>query len=190
MQTSMIDDKSTSIQINLLPWREAARQRKKTQFIASLVACCISSFFVLMMCHLYYSSIHSSQAEINSILQNEISQGQATLNEMSSQVAESRSVILQLHTIIDLYNESFRSVRFLSELTGLVPSNISLYKIKHDGDDITLTGVAVSEAAVTEFMQQIGKSPYFNQPVLSSISMDSDKMGAQKNFQIKLVQKG
>lgn len=190
MQTSMTNDKGASLQINLLPWREAARQRKKAQFIASLVACCFSSFFVLMMCHLYYSSIHSSQAEINSILQNEISQGQATLNEMSSQVTDSRAVILQLHTIIDLYNESFHTVRFLSELTGLVPSNISLYKIKHDGDDITLTGVAASEAAVTEFMQQIGKSPYFNQPVLSSISMDSDKMGAQKNFQLKLVQKG
>lgn len=189
MQTSMMDDKQAALQINLLPWREMSRQRKKTQFMASLAVTCAFSFFILLMFHFYYSSIHSSQLQINNILQNEISQGQTMLNEMSSQEAESRAVILQLHTIIDLYNESFQTVRFLSELTSLVPSNISLYKIKHVGDDITLIGVAVSEEAVTNFMKQIGKSPYFNQPVLSSISMDSDKQGAQKNFQLNIVQK-
>ena len=178
------------IQINLLPWREEARLRKKNQFGVGIIGSSCLGILIILFFHLYLSSINSEQNSINADLQAAIGKEQASLTQMSSEESEKEAITLQLHTIVDLYNESYQAVRLLNELTKLVPTTISLTKIKRNGNEITLMGVALSEDDVTHFMRDIAASPYFKQPVLSSINTEKNTSGNQRNFQLEVEQKG
>lgn len=184
-----IQGSNAMIQINLLPWREQMRQVKKTQFITSLVSSVLISLIILAIFHFHYSSIASEQNDINAMLSAAISEEQSALNEMSSREDEKKSVDVQLEFIINLYNESYSAVRFLNELVTLVPNTILLQKIKRNGNQITLTGLAVAESDITQLLDEVSKSPDFNQPTLSSINLEKNT-GDSRGFKLMFEQKG
>ena len=178
------------IQINLLPWREEARQIKKTHFITSLVASCIISIFILLLFHIHYSSMVSRQDALNAILSSAISDEQTTLNEMSAKAQDAMAVETQLKFIIDLYNENYSAVRLLNEMITLIPETISVQELKRNGNEILVSGIAKSEDAVTQLMKDISKSPYFNQPTLLSINVGKGTDENARNFNLTFEQKG
>jgi type IV pilus assembly protein PilN len=119
-----------------------------------------------------------------------INEDQNKLNQMSSSEEEKKSVDIQLKFIIDLYNESYNAVRFLNELVNLVPNSISIVRVKRNGNEITLTGIAESEHDITRLLDDITKSPYFNQPTLSSINTDNKSSEGSRKFELMFEQKG
>jgi type IV pilus assembly protein PilN len=184
------EGESSMTQINLLPWREQTRKIKKTQFItASILSVCIS-LFILLMFHLHLSNVANQQQELNDILEASINEQQNALNEMNSKEQEKVAIDVQLQFISDLYNESYHAVRVLNELVTLVPNSISIKQIKRNGNEITLTGMANSENDVSSFMSVLAKSPYFNQPVLSSISLQKNFQENATQFKLMFLQKG
>lgn len=178
------------IQINLLPWREEARQIKKKQFITSLVLGCIISLLILLVFHVHYSHAASRQNVLNAMISTAISEEQLLLNEMSAKANEAMATETQLKFIMDLYNENYRAVRLLNEMVMLVPDTISVQEIKRNGNEITLTGIAKSEDDVTQLMKEITNSPYFNQPTLLSINVGKGSNENARNFNLMFEQKG
>ena len=177
------------IQINLLPWREQRRQIKKTQFVTSLALCVILSLSILFVFHFHFSSVASEQENLNATLSTAIAEEQSALNEMSSKEDERKSIDVQLKFIIDLYNESYNAVRFLNELVLMVPNSILLTKVKRNGNQITLTGMAKSEKDVTQLLDYISQSPNFKQPTLSSINLENTSSDNSRNFKLTFEQK-
>jgi len=178
------------IYINLLPWREEKRQIKKMQFITALVSCCVISLLILLIFHIHYSRIASSQNALNDMLSVAINEEQATLNKEGSDAEEAIATETQLKFIIHLYQENYRAVRLLNELVSLVPRTISVAMIKRNGNEVTLSGLAKSEDDVTQLMNDITKSPYFNQPLLLSINAGKNSAENSRNFNIMFEQKG
>jgi len=178
-------------QINLLPWREQGRQIKKMRFMVALIASVLGSLCIILIFHIYLSGLVGEQQQLNDVLQEAINKEQAVLNDMSSKEDEKATVDAQLQFIINLYSNSFRAVRLLNELVTLVPSSVSLNRIVRNGDTISLAGIANSENDITLFMQDIGRSPYFNQPVLSEIYQDKNSRTENtRYFQLNFKQKG
>jgi len=178
------------MQINLLPWREEARQIKKMQLMVSLGLSCLISLFILLLFHIHYSTAFSRQNALNAMLSAAINEEQSKLNEMSNAESEAGSTEVQLKFIIDLYNENYRAVRLLNDLVSLVSTTISITELKRSGSQITLSGMAKSEDDVTELMKNIAKSPYFNQPALLSINSGKNSDENAKNFSLMFEQKG
>lgn len=177
------------IQINLLPWREQARQIRKAQFTAALIASVSISLFILLVWHIYLSHQLDVQLKLNDLLQTGISQEQASLNDMSSKEDEKNIIDNQLHFITKLYSKSYLGVGLLNELVTLVPPSISLSKIDRNGESITLAGTANTDDDVTRFMQEIAKSSYFRQPILTMLNQQKLKEGNMKYFELSVIQK-
>jgi type IV pilus assembly protein PilN len=171
-------------QINLLPWREHKRQIKKAQFTAALVSCVAASIFVVVFWHVYLSNQLSDQLKLNDVLQVEINKEQASLNDMSSKENEKATIENQLQFIINLYKKSYIGVQLFNQLVKLVPNSISLSKIERNGNSVTLAGTANTDDELTQFMQEMTKSSYFNEPVLTLMNEQKSKEGNKKYFEM------
>jgi type IV pilus assembly protein PilN len=177
------------IQVNLLPWREQARKRKKNQFLILIAGSIIFTLSILFFIHmkLYYS--YTDQTSVNALWQEAINEAQVALNLMSTQEQETNQIILQIKLLASLKKESFAPIIFLQELPALIPTTISITKIKYNSYDAKLYGVTLSEAEITKLQNNISKSPYFNTPELVSIDNDKDNKVNLKLFQVHLEQK-
>lgn len=176
-------------QINLLPWREQARQGKKTQFIVILVSFIILTLFLVLIAYFYLDSLISSQKKINDFLQTSLDQENSQLLVLHKKKQEQDAVDKQLHFIFGLRDSSYKAVRLLDELTRVVPDSVLLSKITREGDKITIKGKAQSNLQVTLFLKNIAKSPIFTQPILAEINGQENNSEDQKYFLLKFEQR-
>ena len=176
------------IQINLLPWREQMRKRKQNRFgIVAMIAAglgLLSSIFF----HLHYASKIGSQLKRNEMLQNVVNEETAHLNDLNKQKKELVDVDNQLHFIYALRESSYRAVRVLNEISIANPDTVTLYKLVRSGPNIQVFGKAKSNLQVTQFMENIEKSNYFSQPVLTEISGKENDGSNVRDFQLKVEQ--
>jgi type IV pilus assembly protein PilN len=178
------------VQINLLPWRERAREIKRKNFFIALAVSVGIAIFVILLFHLYYDDVISYQDKRNLFLQSQISQRQVKIDEIRKKKEEQDAIEVELQFLMGLRSKSYRAVSLLNELLKIVPDTITLSKMNRDGNSITLEGAAQSELAITGFLKSISQSPIFNQPVLAGInSATNSTEGTARFFQIKVEQK-
>lgn len=176
------------IQVNLLPWRQRAREVKKKRFILEAGLFLLGTLFILMSFHLYYSHQVNMKQELLDYLQTEIEQEQDALNNMSSAGNEEATIRTQLYMMMNIYLENNHSIGLLNALITLVPDNVAITTIVKESNVITLSGVASTEDDVNHFMQAISKISYFKQPVLTDINQD--KNNGNRYFELRVEQKG
>jgi type IV pilus assembly protein PilN len=176
-------------QINLLPWREQARQDKRTRFMVTLgIFIGITLFFILIL-HLYVSNEINLQLQRNTYLQLEFDQTKAEVAALKIKQKDQIALMAQLHFIIDLRNKSFIVIRLLAELSQAVPDALLINKIERKENIVTVVGKAESNSQVTTFMKNIALSPIFNQPDLTEISAEKKGNSEEKYFQLTVVMK-
>jgi len=175
------------VQINLLPWRERAREIKKKNFFTTLAACIGFALFIIFLLHLYYQDIISFQDKRNSYLQSQIAQKQAEIDNLRKDRDQQAVIEAKLQDIMALREKSYRAVNLLNVLLRIVPESITLNKLVLDGNAVTLEGRAQTELAITAFLKSISDEPLFNQPVLTGInSQEGKNANIERFFQIKV----
>jgi type IV pilus assembly protein PilN len=177
------------MQINLLPWREQARQIQKRRFMAGSILSVIIAILLVIMGHVYLSSFAREQNYINETLQRGVNDEQAAVNATNSQQKEKTHLEGQLKFIISLYNNNNGVLRFLNEISTIVPGTISLNKIIRTGKIFTLAGYAASDGDVTDFMSILKKSPIVIKAVLNKITAGMDINNSRRNFEILVEEK-
>lgn len=174
------------VQINLLPYREQARQVKQVR-LGILMACCVGLAIALVIAvHIYFRSIINDQNKINVYLQNQIALGQADLATLKDKKASQVSLITQLHYLMDLRVKSYNAVRLLNMLAIATPKSVMLDKVIRENNTIVIAGQTDSDAEVTLFMKNIATQPGFKPPVLSGITSQQGPLGDERHFQIKV----
>jgi type IV pilus assembly protein PilN len=176
------------IQVNLLPWREQARQAKQVFFGLLLIGFFILSLIAILFVHLYFSTVISSQKKNNAYLQSEITNSATSFASLKTEKEKQIKLLEQLHFIINLRTRSYEAVRLLTMLVNATPSTVFLDKILREDNVITLGGKAKSNLEITLFMKNIGKVNGFAQPVLTGISTQDSAVVGERSFQLKVIQ--
>lgn len=178
------------IQINLLPWREQHRKKRQTRFFFIIGMMVGLGFFVTLFFHMHYSAKIKAQLQRNALLNASLEEQSMSLSALNKKDRELALVTDQLKFIYNLRATSYQAVRILNELTIANPEAVTLYKITRVGNKVTVDGKAKSNLQVTQFMDNIEKSPYFKQPVLTDISGKDNLSGDDRIFQLKIEQRG
>lgn len=173
-------------QINLLPWREQLRQIKRMNFVIILGCFIVVTLFLVFISHMYLSGIIGNQQQLNAYLQSDFDKEQVELGALNKKKQEQKTVNTELHYILSLRENSYQAVRLLDELVKIVPDAVSLNKISRQGNSIILIGKAESNLQVTLFMENMAKSNFFRQPVLTEISSKENSAGEERYFQLKV----
>lgn len=177
------------IQINLLPWREQERSKKRLQFFTTLGIFIGITLFILVLVHLYLDYLISNQNKRINYLQTVLGEKQAEFFKLKDQQKKQNTIQTELTFLNGLRENSYQAIRLLNELVKVVPPTITLEKITRTGNKITLIGNAQSELQITLFMKNITQSAFFNQPTLTRLVAPEVPNEEGRVFQLDIQQK-
>lgn len=176
-------------QINLLPWREQARQEKKVEFSIIVGFFAVLALIIAIAIHIYLAALISNQNSRNNFLQTELGTKQGGFQKLKKDKEKNISIEGDLMFLNDLREKSFHSVQLMNELTTLIPTTVVLDKLTKEGSKVTLIGRAKSELQITLLMKNISKSLLFSNPVLTRISETPIKTEAGRVFELQMEEK-
>lgn len=174
-------------QINLLPWREEARQIKKVNFGISAAFFSTIAIIFLVVMHINLSKKINQQRKTNSVIQLTLDKEKTRLSGMESKNQERKNFNEKLNQISNLMKGNYEIIALFNDLAAISVPNINVQSLEINNNDIVFNGEAVSDKDITLFMQMLSKSKHLSQPVLSKIS-NNEETGARQ-FRIAVDQK-
>ncbi|MFZ2507948.1 MAG: PilN domain-containing protein [Steroidobacteraceae bacterium] len=155
--------------INLLPWRQALRQRRKKEFFIGIVASLALAAVVTLLTHLTVSSMIDSQEERNDLLKKEIAGLDKDIEQIVALEEQKDRMISRMEVIDKLQSSRPEVVKLFDQVVGTLPEGVYLTGIKQSGRRIEFNGVAQSSTRVSAFMRNIDASETLSAPELKVI---------------------
>jgi len=168
--------------INLLPWREEAREQHKKDFIGLLVFSTLVAGGLLYTGMLFFDELLVEQKSRNDYLQKEISLLNGKIKEVGQLDKKREKMIAKMEVIQDLQDSRVKAVKILDALAHTVPNGIYLTRITREGDGLLLTGVAKANTRVSVFMRELDDNDVFLKSSLSVVAQEK----SQKTFTLSV----
>ena len=152
--------------INLLPWREAERKRKRQEFGIGVVAALIGAVAVYLVVNWQMQSAIDDQRARNDYLNQQISELDKQIAEILGLEEEKRRLQARITVIEQLELSRPEIVHVFDQLVRTTPDGIYLTSVKQTGRKIELKGVAQSSTRVASYMRNIDSSEWLTDPAL------------------------
>lgn len=175
-------------QMNLLPWREQARQESRLRFATTVLSYLVGAVLFLVFLHLYVTALIAYQNNRIAFLQNQLTQARMEIDNLNKKKIQTKQEEDKLNFIIGLRARSFRAVHLLNELAATIPTSITLVSVTRENDLVTLEGEAQSDLEITKLMKQLASLPGFYQPVLTEISARKENNETTRFFRLTVNQ--
>jgi type IV pilus assembly protein PilN len=178
--------------INLLPWREELRARRKKEFFAVIGIAAVVTLVLWGVVHLYYSSSIDNQGNRNKYLEAEITKLDAKIEEIKTLEKEREQLLARMKAIEKLQTSRPLIVHLFDEIVNTLPEGVYLTSITQTGKEIVVNGAARSNARVSNFMRNIEKSDFLENARLDVVQTGASSgkgMGkSSKDFALRFSQ--
>ncbi|MBO1254633.1 PilN domain-containing protein [Alteromonas sp. 5E99-2] len=170
--------------VNLLPWRESLRQKKKQDYLVILASTAIICTTIFWLIGQAIDQQIGNQNARNQFLQTEIARLDAIIGEIQK-VKDSKEEIEKRMSLIEQLQLSRNLTPIImDELVRLIPNGVSFVKMQRSENNIEIDGVSDSNNRLSEFMRQLDNSKVFINPELSSIVADTSASDAVSTFRL------
>lgn len=170
--------------VNLLPWREAQRQRHKKQYISSLVVISILVLAVFWILGEVIEQQIRNQNSRNNYLEQQIGVLDTQIDRIKD-IRSSKAEIAQRMALIEQLQVSKNvSPIVFDELARIVPAGVSFEKMSRSGNLIEIVGISESNNRLSSFMRNLEQSDVFTSGILSSITADVSTSNAVSDFKL------
>ena len=188
--------------INLLPWRESERKRKRQEFFLSLGAAFATAGLITLLGHWQMSASVQHQRDRNDYLTQEIAALDKQIEEINGLDAQKRRLLARMEIIETLQRSRPEIVHVFDEVVRVLPEGVYLTYLRQSGDRIEMRGVAQSSTRVSAFMRNIDSSQFLrkpeldivetkpNQPLGSSFTLFADQVVTASDDDEKAAKKG
>lgn len=174
--------------VNLLPWRERRRAQRQKEFYGLIGAAALGALLVIGAMELFIGRLQDRQLERNALLTTEIAVLDKKIAEIRELKAQKAALLSRMEVIRELQVMRPRSVKLLDGLSRTLPEGAFLKSFVQRGTDVTLDGIAQSNARVSTFMHNLDGSDRFGQSLLNIIR-NSDRNGFRvSNFTLTVPQ--
>lgn len=155
--------------INLLPWREAAKEKQKNNFYLLLGGTCLVAAAGVFAVNQYFNFLTNSQNQRNQFLQNEIAVLNVQLGEIREIKAKKAALVSRMNLIDQLQSSRNTSVKLFNQLPDVISNGVYLSSLNLNQDNIDVVGKAEAYNRVANTMRQIDKTSWLGQTSISSI---------------------
>ena len=166
--------------INLLPWREERRAELQKQFYTVLALVVIVAGLVWYATHLYHKDLIAVDRYRISYVEKQIAAVDEKIQEIQQLEKEKASLLSRMRTIEQLQSNRPLIVRFFDELITSLPEGVSVTRVAQTGNNITIDGLAQSNARVSSFMRNLESSDWLANPDLKIIQQRLDRNSGYK----------
>ena len=155
--------------INLLPWRLERRKQRQKEFYSMLGGAAILALLIAFGVVKYFDYLIETQNARNARLTSEIAQLDAKIKEIEELDKKKAQLLARKAVIEQLQANRSQMVHLFDELVRTIPDGVRLNSIKQTGEELTLDGVAQSNARVSSYMRALEGSGWMTNPDLSII---------------------
>jgi len=155
--------------INLLPWRQELRQRRRKEFLFGLAGAAAVAVLLTVLAHLTVSSMIDAQKRRNELLKAEIAELDKAIEQILALEEQKAQMIARMQVIDTLQSSRPEVVKLFDDVVATLPEGVYLTSVKQAGRKIEFNGVAQSSTRVSAFMRNIDASQTLSAPELKVI---------------------
>ena len=175
--------------INLLPWREWERKRKQREFAAMAAGGAVLAVIAVVIGHAQMENMISGQEDRNRFLETEIKSLDARIVKIKELESTKSKLLARMNVIQELQSNRPVSVHLMDELVRTLPDGVHLKKFTQKGTELTMEGIAQSNARVSAYMRNIDGSLWVGNPKLNVIETKSEDRRRVAEFTLLAGQK-
>jgi type IV pilus assembly protein PilN len=166
--------------INLLPWRQELRQRRRKEFLIGVAAAVVLAGLVTLVANFIVSSMIDAQNRRNELLKAEITELDKAIEQILALEDQKARMISRMEVIDRLQASRPEVVKLFDQIVSTLPEGVYLTSVKQAGKKIEFDGVAQSSTRVSAFMRNIDASESLGSPELKVIQTGANAApGAQ-----------
>ncbi|MFN3303744.1 MAG: PilN domain-containing protein [Roseateles sp.] len=181
------------ILINLLPYREERRKRRKAAFFAGLGLAGLIGAGIVVAVYLLLQLLTSEQQSRNQYIQNEITRLEAQIKDIANLKSEIEALKSRQRAVEDLQTDRNTPVHLLNDVARLAPEGVYLMAIRQDSKTVTISGIAQTNERVSEFLRNLSRSsewlekPDLIEVKLANVSTSSREQRRLLDFSMKVA---
>ncbi|MGD8339920.1 MAG: pilus assembly protein PilN, partial [Gammaproteobacteria bacterium] len=127
--------------INLLPWREELRQKRKREFLIAAFGAVLLGGALTFGTKFFYQSQIAAQNERNNLLRTEIAELDRQIEEINELDAQKSRLLARMEIIDQLQRSRPEAVHLMDEAVEILPEGAHLTEFRQEGSRIEITGV-------------------------------------------------
>ena len=166
------------IRINLLPVKQAAQAERQRQEIirAGLLFVLLVAIFVLLHLKAQHD-ISQTQSRIVAV-EESLKALESQVRDVKDHEAKQKELDSKLKVIADLGRKRIGPVGVMTNLGKATPDRVWLTDFSESSGSATISGQAVDNQIVAEFLRNLGASRYF--PTVDLVETTQDQIGDNK----------
>lgn len=177
--------------INLLPWREWERERKRKEFLGNLAGVFIGAVVLVLVAGWYLDGRIENQQSRNAFLEREIEELDRKIVEIQNLQKTRDELLARMRVIQELQGNRPVIVRVFDEMVRTLAKGVHFRKLEMKGNRLAVEGEAESNNRISSLMRNLDNSDWFASPNLKTIKEDPTNVnyGAQAStFNLTFVQ--
>lgn len=173
--------------INLLPWREEAREKQKRDYIGSLALVFLVSALLVFAGLQVIGMMTDEQKARNAYLTSEIQLLDKQIAEIKKITERKKDIERRTEIILNLQRARNLPTHVLDELVRVVPPGIYLSSVEKKGSVVWIEGRSESNNNVANMMRKMKASAWLDDPVMQSIVAQGEEMRKLQHFSLKVT---
>ena len=161
--------------INLLPWRDELREKRKKEFIAVCIGAFLVGVLGVGLTWLYFDNRLQDQEQANQLVVSTNQNLDIQLKSLEGLQEQRNAIVERMKLIQGLQGQRPIAVHLVDELVRVIPSNMYITKFSRLGDKFTLEGKAESPNTVAELLRNLESSPWYRNAFMSSFLVTEEK---------------
>jgi type IV pilus assembly protein PilN len=172
--------------INLLPWRAERRKQRQKEFYTMLGGAALAAVLIAFGVVKFFDMKIDTQNKRNAYLKSEIAALDKQIKEIEALDRKKAELLARKAVIEQLQANRSQMVHLFDELVRTIPDGVRLNSIKQTGNQLTLDGVAQSNARVSSYMRALETSGWMTKPDLNVIEAKGGDKALPYTFALKV----
>jgi type IV pilus assembly protein PilN len=173
--------------INLMPWRETERKRKRQEFGVGALGALVAAAAIAFLVNLQMGAAISNQKERNQYLNEEIAKLDKQITEILALEQQKQRLRARIQVIEQLERSRPEIVHVFDQLVRTIPDGVNLVELKQTDRKLQLRGLAQSSTRVASYMRNLDASEWLKDPSLDILETKGASEGGS-DFTLNAVQ--
>ena len=168
--------------INLLPWRDELREKRKKLFIATSAGVALLGVLLVGLMWFFYDQKLNDQEQANQLILSTNQDLDQQLKSLDGLQEKRNQIIERMKLIQGLQSQRPIAVRLIDELARVTPENIYITRFTRTGNKFTFEGRAESPNAVAEFLRNLESSSWYRNAFMNSFLAGAEQPQGQTSL--------
>jgi type IV pilus assembly protein PilN len=169
--------------INLLPWRDELREKRKKEFIAVSIGVALIGVLGVVGTWLYFDGRLDDQNQANQLVVSTNQNLDVQLKSLEGLQEQRDAIVERMKLIQGLQGQRPVAVRLVDELVRVTPGNMYITKFVRQGDKFIIEGRADSPNTVADLLRGLEASAWYRNAFMNSfLAAEENKQQAASSI--------